>query len=59
MFSSVDKMFVSGIGAGVTYLVSSGALTAEQGVSLTTVLVTLATFAVSAVVTYLWPNKAA
>ncbi len=57
MFSSVDKAIAAAIGFAVTYLVSSGALTADQGVSLTEVLVALGTFAVGGLVTYLVPNK--
>lgn len=57
MFTSVDKMFTSGIATGVSYLVASGALTAEQGVSLEGVLMSLAAFVVGAIVTYIVPNK--
>ncbi len=57
MFSSVDKAFAAAIGFATTYLVSSGALTAAQGVSLTEILIALATFVVGWAVTYFVPNK--
>jgi len=57
MFTSVDKMFTSGIATAVAYLVSSGAITSAQGISLTEILIALATFAVGAAATYLVPNK--
>jgi len=57
MFTSVDKMFTAAITTGVSYLVGSGALTAEQGVSLVAILTSLAAAGIGAVVTYFIPNK--
>jgi len=57
MFTSLDKAIVAGLGALVAMLVSTGFISEEQGSQLTNILVTAGTAVVSAVVTYLWPNK--
>jgi len=57
MFTSVDKMVTAFLTTGVAYLVGSGALTEEQGLSLVAVLTTLAAAGISALLTYLVPNK--
>jgi hypothetical protein len=57
MFSSVDKMLVAALGAAVSALVGAGYISAEQGVTLTNILVTLGGAVVTALVTYLVPNK--
>ena len=58
MFSKVDKMITAFITTGVSYLVGSGALTADEGVSLVAILTTLAAAGIGAALTYLVPNKA-
>ena len=57
MFSSLDKAITSFLGAGVAYLVGTGALTAEEGVSLAAVGTSLIAAVVAAIVTYVVPNK--
>ena len=58
MFTSLDKAIIAGLAALVAMLVSTGFISEEQGSQLTNILVTAGTALISAVVTYVWPNKA-
>ena len=57
MLSSVDKAFAAFIVGAISYAVGSGWVTAEQAVSLTDIISTLVAAGVTALVTYLFPNK--
>ena len=57
MFSSVDKMLAAFITSAVAMLVAGGYVTEDQALNLGTMLTTAIAAGVTALVTYLVPNK--